>query len=74
MALTVTDSLKGMEYTLRPSIYQTKDNREEEINEVAEQGKVMLTGIIYASDEIKGIVGETLLPYVKQKKETDNSA
>lgn len=74
MALTVTDSLKGMEYTLRPSIYQTKDNREEEIDEVAEQGKVMLTGIVYASDEIKGIVEETLLPYVKQKKETDNSA
>ena len=78
MALTVIDSLKGMEYTLRPLIYQTKDNMEEEIGDVAEQGRVMLTGILYGADEIKGIVEQTLLPYVeqnrkiKQQKGSDN--
>lgn len=70
MALTVTDSLKGMEYTLRPLIYQTKDDRKEEIDEVAEQGRVMLTGIAYGAEEIKGIVEKTLIPYVNKKKES----
>ncbi|MCM1256243.1 MAG: DUF115 domain-containing protein [Roseburia sp.] len=70
IALTVIDSLKGMESALRPLIYQTKDDRKEEIDEVAEQGKVMLTGIMYGSDEIKGIVEETLIPYVKERRKS----
>ncbi len=72
MAETVMDSLKGVQYTLRPTIYQFQKQKEDEVNDVAEQGKLMLTTIFYAADELKTIVQETLVPYVKQQREKLN--
>lgn len=69
MAETVIDSLKGIEYTLRPLIYQTKEDEKEEIGEVVEQGKIMLSAISVGADEIKDIVKKTLIPYAKQNRE-----
>ncbi|MCM1256271.1 MAG: DUF115 domain-containing protein [Roseburia sp.] len=69
IAETVTDSLKGLEYTLRPSIYKIQENRKDEIDEVAEQGKLMLTGIALGADEIKPIVEETIVAYARQERD-----
>lgn len=69
MAETVMDSLKGVQYTLRPTIYKMQQEEKDEVNDIAEQGKLMLTMIFYASDELKTIVKDTLVPYVKQQRE-----
>lgn len=69
MAETVTDSLKGVEYALRPLIYQTRESKKDEIDQVAEQGTLMLTAIAFGADEIKGIVKETIVSYAKQERE-----
>lgn len=68
MAETVIDSLKGVEYTIRPHIYKVQEESEKEIEEVAIQGKLMLEAISIGSNEIKEIVKETLIPYVEQQK------
>lgn len=72
MAETVTDSLKGIEFTLRPSIYRTHENENDEMRDIAEQGEIMLKAIIFAAEEIKVLAEETLLPYAKQQREEDN--
>ena len=69
MAETIIDSLKGLEYTLRPSIYKIQENRKDEIDEVTKQGKLMLTGIILGADEIKPIVEETIVSYARQERD-----
>lgn len=69
MAETVMDSLEGVQYTLRPTIYQFQEKKEDEINDVAKQGKLMLATIYYASDELKTIVEKTLIPYTKKQLE-----
>lgn len=69
MAETVMDSLKGVQYTLRPTIYKIQEDDDDEVNDIAEQGKLMLTMIFYASDELKTIVEDTLVPYAKQQRE-----
>lgn len=74
MAETVTDSLKGLEYTLRPWIYKTQENRKDEIDEVAEQGKLMLTGISFGADEIKEIAEETIVAYARQERDKNERA
>lgn len=58
-----------MQYTLRPTIYQFQEKKEDEINDVAKQGKLMLATIYYASDELKTIVEKTLIPYTKKQLE-----
>ncbi len=65
MAETVMDSLCGIEYTLRPSIYKVREDQNSELMDVAEQGKVMLHGIAVAADEISEIAKETIVPYAK---------
>lgn len=65
MAETVIDSLKGIEYTLRPSIYQIQE--ENEMEEIAKQGKLMLEAISYGAEEIKKIAEETIVPYARRK-------
>lgn len=67
MAETVLDSLKGIEYTLRPSIYKTQGDEKKEIEEIAAQGELILSAMCIGADEIKGLVQETLLPYVEKK-------
>ncbi|MCM1258662.1 MAG: DUF115 domain-containing protein [Roseburia sp.] len=69
MAETVTDSLKGVEYALRPLIYQTQESKKDEITQVAEQGTLMLTAISFGADEIKEIVEKTIVSYTKQERE-----
>lgn len=69
MAETVMDSLIGIEYTLRPSIYRSHEDRNSELKDVAEQGKLLLAAITYASDEIKEMVSETIIPYAELEKE-----
>ncbi len=72
VACMVTDSLKGIEYTLRPSIYKIEKNESDEIEEIAKQGKLMLEAIRIGAEEIKQILEETLMPYVERQKEANN--
>ncbi len=67
MAETVMDSLCGIEYTLRPSIYKVHEDQKSELLDVAEQGKVMLHGIAVAADEISEIAKKTIVPYAKEQ-------
>lgn len=66
MAETVMDSLIGIEYTLRPSIYRTHEDRNSELKDVAEQGKIMLYGITVGTDEIAGIAHDTIVKYANE--------
>ena len=66
MAETVTDSLKALEYALRPLIYQIQENKDSELLDIAEQGKVMLYSIAVATEEIKALAKETLVPYAQK--------
>lgn len=66
MAETVMDSLMGIEYTLRASIYKVQENRNDELQEVAQQGKVMLYGVTVGADEIAEIARETIVAYAKE--------
>lgn len=66
MAETVMDSLLGLEYTLRPSIYKTHEDRNSELKDVAEQGKVMLYGITVGADEIAEIAHDTIVKYANE--------
>lgn len=67
MAQTVMESLAGLNYTLRPSVYQMKEEQEEELMDVAEQGKVLLYGIYVAADEIVQIAEGTIVKYAKEQ-------
>lgn len=67
MAETVMDSLMGVQYTLRPTIYKIQEKDDEELNDIAEQGKVMLQAVYYASEELKTIVQETIIPYTQKQ-------
>ncbi len=69
MAETVVDSLKGLEYTLRPSIYHTAENRAEELSDIVKQGTLMLQAISVGAEEIKTLVEETLVPYAREQQE-----
>lgn len=68
IAETVMDSLKGVEFSLRPLIYQVKDNEVDEMNEIAEQGKVLLSAASIAAAEIEDIVKEELIPFAEKQK------
>lgn len=69
MAATVQESLKGLEYTLRPLIYQIQEEKKSELLDVAEQGKVMLYGIEIAAEELASIAEESIVPYAKMCRE-----
>lgn len=66
MAETVMDSLMGLEYTMRTSVYQVQEERKTELQEVAQQGKLLLYGVTVAADEIAEIANETIIPYAKE--------
>lgn len=68
MAETVMDSLMGMEYSLRTSIYQIQEDRNSELADVAAQGKIMLYGITVGVDEIIELARETLIPYAEKER------
>lgn len=69
MAETVMDSLKGIQSVFRPTIYQFRDTKDDELNDIAQQGKLMLMTVYHASEELKTIVEETLAPFTKQLRE-----
>lgn len=69
MAEMVTDSLKGIEYVLRPSIYQMNDDEQADIEEIVKQGKLMLNAILLAADEIEEIAKKTVIPFVDEEKQ-----
>lgn len=72
IAETVIDSLKGMEYSLRPLIYQSKENLKDEFSYISEQGKVMMYGVAVGAVEIQELAENTVGEYVKHmKKEED---
>lgn len=65
MAETVVDSLKGVEYTLRPLIYRVQEDGNE-MEEIIEQGKLMLNAIFYAAEEIQKLAKDTLVLYAEK--------
>lgn len=65
MAQTVMDSLVGLNYTLRPLVYQMQEERADELLDVAAQGRVLLYGVTVAVDEIKLIAEKTVVEYAK---------
>lgn len=69
MAGIVIDSLKGMEYTLRPSIYRTKEDSQEEMHDIAQNGKVMLQAVGYAAEEILQLVEEKVIPFTEKQRQ-----
>lgn len=71
MAETVIDSLKGMEYSLRPLVYQTQDTMKDEFSYISEQGKTMMYGVIVGADEIKNIEEKTVEVYLKEAREQE---
>ena len=66
MAQTVMESLVGLNYTLRPLVYQMQEERTDELLDVAEQGKVLMVGIMVATDEIKMIAEGTVVKYAEE--------
>lgn len=66
MAETIIDSLKALEYALRPLIYQSQEDHNEELLDIAEQGKVMLYSIAVAADEIGPLAKDTVVAYAQK--------
>ena len=54
----IMDGLKGVEYTLRLSTYQFKDDEQKNLIESARMGQAMLTGMEVAIEEIAPIIKE----------------
>lgn len=71
MAETVIDSLKGLEYVLRPLIYQIQEDKSSELSDVSQQGKIMMYSIVAAAQEIADLAHITLVPYAKEHEITD---
>lgn len=69
MAETINDSLKGLESVLRPQIYQMQQDKDAELSDVAEQGKIMLYGISTASDEILELARDSVVKYAREKEQ-----
>lgn len=69
MAVTIQESLKGLDYALRPLIYRVQDEKNRELLDIAAQGKVVLYGIKTAITELNDIVEETIVPYAEKCKE-----
>lgn len=68
MAETIMDSLSGVEYALRPSIYKVQEDRNSELLDVAEQGKIMLYGIALGAEEISEIAHDTVVPFAREQQ------
>lgn len=73
MAETVIDSLKAVEYALRPLIYQMQEDKSSELADVAEQGKIMMYAVTVAAEEIKEIAEKTIVPYARERLKTEGS-
>lgn len=69
MAETVLDSLRGLEYTLRPLIYQMQEEKKNELLDVSEHGKVMLQAIMIAAEAIEELARNTVSAYAKEHRQ-----
>ncbi len=66
MAATVMDSLVGLNYSLRPAVYQTGEDLQSDLLDMAKQGKVITYGVGIAAAEIKEIAEKTIVKYAKE--------
>ena len=66
MAQMVMESLVGLNYTLRPAVYQSEAEQNREFMDIAEQGEVLMYGMIIAADEIKQTAETTVVKYAKE--------
>lgn len=69
MANVVNDSLKGIEFALRTSIYKTQDDTKDEMYDIAQNGKYMLQAMQYAIDELLELAENTVIPFAKKQRE-----
>lgn len=69
MACVVNDSLKGIEYALRTSIYDRCDESTEEMYDIAQNGKLMLQAEKYAADELLELAETTTSLFAKKQRE-----
>lgn len=73
MAQVVNDSLKGIEFTMRPSIYHTKEDEKDEMLDIAQNGKFMMQAMAYAADELMELAKKNMVSFsektrIKQRK------
>lgn len=68
MAGEVLQSLSGIEYTLRPTIYHTMDDTSAEMIDIAKHGVVMLRSMQYAIDELLLLADETVIPFAEKQR------
>lgn len=71
MALMIGESLRGIEYTLRANIFQVKETEKDEIQDIAQQGMLMLESMIYAGKQFEILADNTVVKFAK-KKEASN--
>ena len=71
MAETVIDSLKALEYALRPLIYQMQETQNDELLDIAKQGRVMLYSIAVATREIEQFAKDTVVTYAQRHAEKE---
>ena len=69
MACVVNDSLKGIEYSLRTSIYDKCDETTDEMYDIAQQGKLMLQAEKYAVSELLELAEKTTSAFAKKQRE-----
>lgn len=69
MACVVNDSLKGIEYSLRTSIYDKCDETTDEMYDIAQQGKLMLQAEKYAVEELLKLAEDTTSAFAKKQRE-----
>mgnify|MGYP004507802149 CR=1 FL=1 len=68
MACIVNDSLKGVEYALRTSIYDKREEATDEMYEIAQNGKLMLQAEKYAADELLELTETTTSLFAKKQR------
>lgn len=66
MAQVVNDSLKGIEMTLRSSIYNTKAEEKNELSDIAQNGIFMMQATAYAAEEMIGLAEKTMANFAKK--------
>lgn len=69
MATMVNDSLKGLEMTLRASIYERKDETKDEMSDIAQNGKVMMQAMNIAAGELLTLAEKTVVPFAAKQRE-----
>lgn len=66
MALMVMESLAGLNYSLRPVVYQTEGNLRDDFLDMARQGEVITFGVGVAAAEIRQLAEDTIVKYAKE--------